>query len=185
MLKPIKKPPFYTTEIPAEKTKYEIEALVKSFGAEGVQWTEVYDQRFVELKFILEIPMEDKPWRGIFSFQPKPLYEVKRVRGPYRRTQEKAVINWPATFRLLKNYLENMLNFISWDGIEAFQTLLGHAVLHLGEGRTLPVSEAIKHDVFRLSLSSLQALPSAPSTESKPKPKPLVIEAEVVEGDQQ
>ena len=107
MLKPIRKPPYYTTMIDPTRTKYEIEAMVKSFGASAVQWTEIYDEKFVELKFMLEFDVDGKPFKGVFSFRPKPLYEVKQVKDKYGGREKKGVINWAATYRLLKNYLEN------------------------------------------------------------------------------
>jgi len=103
MLKPIKKPPFYTTTIDPVRTKYEIEAMLKTFGAEAVQWTEIYEKQYVEVKFIMEIEVDGKPFKGVFSFKPRPLYMVKT---PYRgsRQERKGVINWAATYRLQKNY---------------------------------------------------------------------------------
>jgi len=183
VIRPIKKPPYYTTSINPTRTKYEIEALVKSFGAEAVQWTEIYNERFVELKFMLEFDVDGKPFRGVFSFKPRPLYEPKKVRVNGRWTT-KGVINWPATYRLLKYYLENKLNYIAWGCVDGFQEMVGHAVMKLPEGGYTTVDQAVKGGVFKNVLPGIQALPEVSEVKpAKSEGEPRKVGAKIVDAE--
>lgn len=163
--------PYSNTTIPPERTKADIEKMLKEHGIEDIQWT-TYKGKTV-LKFLWKIQIQGVDKEIMFQFSPPLIPSVKRSWTGVR--YERIHVNLEATsYRLLWHYLKNKLEAVRW-GLESMEKeFLSHAVVSLPNGQETTVGERIEEVYRQVSSPAL----GYQKEESK------IVEGEVVEENQ-
>lgn len=133
--------PYEHTTIAPEKTKAEIEKLLKDHGIQDIQWT-TYKGDTV-LRFLWHLNIKGVEKEIMFEFKP-PIIETKRmINTKYGRT--KATVQLEATaYRLLYWYLKNKLEAVKY-GLQSIEKeFLSQAVVALPNGKETTVGESIE-----------------------------------------
>ncbi len=68
-----------TTQTPIEKTRAKIEKLLRAEGVKQIQWSEDYEGRRIQLRFLLSIQGNDRLLRFEMNKRPMPLIEKDSV----------------------------------------------------------------------------------------------------------
>ena len=150
-----RKAPYSGTEVPAEKTKFQIEKLLREFGAQAAQWATVWEQDKVQLKFA----MPTEGGRSVVIRIDPPLFMSERknwnkLKGKYDVTEEP---NWAQSMRLLYHYLKGKLEAIAWGLKDVEEEFLNDIVVRGPKGEEATVGQLI--DSSALAEGKLQALP--------------------------
>jgi hypothetical protein len=133
--------PYSNTTISPERTKADIEKLLKEHGIIDIQWTSYQGQ--TTLKFLWKIMVKGVEKEIMFTFSPPIIPSTKRSWTGVR--YEKINVNLEATsYRLLWHYLKNKLEAVRW-GLESMEKeFLSHAVVALPDGSVTTVGENIQ-----------------------------------------
>lgn len=158
------KPPYSGTEVTPERSKYEIEGLLRKYGIDGVSWTEIWSENRAQLQFLLQ----DERKRPILVRLQPPPFATKRktwdaATGRYEQVDAP---NWAQSYRLLKAYLKAKLESVAYGLRDIEEEFLSDIVVHDEEGHETTVKEMIDRQVeagkLRLSLPPpSEAPPSA------------------------
>jgi len=160
--------PYSNTTIPPERTKGDIEKLLKEHGIQDIQWT-TYKGKTV-LKFLWKIHVQGVDKEIMFQFTPPIIASVKRSWTGVR--YEKVHVNLEATsYRLLWHYLKNKLEAVRWNLESMEKEFLSHAVVALPNGQEITVGEQIEKIYETVSSPAL----GCEKKESK------IVEGELVE----
>ena len=159
--------PYSTTTIPPERTKADIEKMLKDYGIHDIQWTTLEGQ--TTLKFLWKFTIKGLERQVMFQFSPPVIPSTKRSWTGMR--YEKVHVNLEATsYRLLWHYLKNKLEAVRW-GLQSLEKeFLSQAVMQLPNGKTATVGERIQeiYDAVR-----------SPALEYK-RAEPKIIETEPI-----
>jgi len=161
-------PPYANTEVPYEKTKYEIEKLLKSYGVKGIRWTSLEGQDDM-LEFIAEANIRGVKKQVGIAVKPPHIYIRKRARG-------KGVINTEDTnqeYRLLFHWIKSKIEAVVWGLSTIEKEFLSEVTMKLPDGRTTSVGEIV---LGLVSEDRLQSLPfiDQKTTENRKPSKPVI-----------
>ena len=133
--------PYSDTTIAPERTKADIEKLLKEHGITDIQWTTFQGQ--TTLRFLWQLTVKGVEKHIMFQFTPPIIPSTKRSWTGMR--YEKVNVNLEATaYRLLWHYLKNKLEAVRW-GLESMEKeFLSHAVVALPDGKQTTVGEHIQ-----------------------------------------
>ena len=136
-----KRAPYSDTLVPPEKSKSEIEQLLRDYGADGVQWTELFRENKLELRFILT-PDAGKPF--IVKLSPPPFLAPRKTwnaeKGKHEIIQAP---NWAQSLRLLKTYLKAKLESIAFGLRDVEEEFLADTIVRDRAGQERTVFEAV------------------------------------------
>ncbi len=144
-----RKPPFQNTKIDPEKSRQEIDAMLRDFGAESVQWTTEWKLGKVNLKFLLPVEKEGvKKTIGV-DIDP-PLFAMQhKTYNPQSGQHEKIIApNYAASMRMLFWWLKAKLEGIIYGMGSAEHEFLSHVMVTLPSGVSTTVGEAIIGDAL-------------------------------------
>lgn len=162
-----RKPPYHGTEVPPERTKGEIERLLREFGADGVSWSEIWSQNKAQLQFILEVESDR---RILVRLEPPPFLGKHKSYDPQTgKTNEILAPNWAQSYRLLKAYLKAKLESIAFGLRDVEEEFLADLVVRDKFGRERTVREVYQE---QLESGSLQL--ALASGEEKPPRKDAI-----------
>lgn len=133
--------PYEHTTIPPERTKADIEKLLREHGIGDVQWTTYRGES--RLRFIWHLNVKGVEKEILFEFAP-PLIETKKRVWTGMRTERISVQLEATAYRLLWNLLKNKLWSIKF-GLETVEKeFLSHAVVSLPNGQSTTVGDRIQ-----------------------------------------
>lgn len=153
--------PYSHTTIAPERTKADIEKLLREHGISDIQWTTY--QGKTTLKFIWKLTVKGIQKEIMFEFSPPQIPAIKKSWTGNR--YEKVHVNLEATsYRLLWHYLKNKLEAVRW-GLESMEReFLSHVVVALPNGQVTTVGNRIE-EVYEAVRSP--ALEHKPLSDSK------------------
>jgi hypothetical protein len=133
--------PYSNTTIPPERTKADIEKMLKEHGIQDIQWTTFEGQ--TTLRFLWKFTIKGVEKQVLFQFSPPIIPSTKRSWTGMR--YEKVHVNLEATsYRLLWHYLKNKLEAVRW-GLQSLEKeFLSQAVMNLPGGGSTTVGERIQ-----------------------------------------
>ena len=136
--------PYEHTTIPPERTKADIEKMLKEHGIQDIQWTTYHGDTI--LRFMWKLTVKGVEKEILFEFKPPVIPSNKRQWNGTR--YETIHVTLDATsYRLLWHYLKNKLEAVRW-GLESMEKeFLSHAVVALPNGQETTVGEHIQ-DVY-------------------------------------
>ena len=145
--------PYSNTTIPPERTKADIEKMLKDYGIKDIQWTTLEGQ--TNLKFLWKFTITGVEKQVIFQFNPPTIPSTKRSWTGMR--YERVHVNLEATsYRLLWHYLKNKLEAVRW-GLQTLEReFLSQAVMQLPNGQTTTVGDRIQEVYAVVSAPALE-----------------------------
>jgi len=163
--------PYSTTTIPPERTKADIEKMLKEYGIQDIQWTTFEGQ--TSLRFLWKFTIRGVEKQVMFQFSPPAIPSTKRSWTGMR--YERVHVNLEATsYRLLWHYLKNKLEAVRW-GLQSLEKeFLSQAVMSLPGGGSITVGERIQE---------VYAAVSSPALEYK-QIEPKVVDVEPVDTEE-
>lgn len=133
--------PYSQTTIPPERTKADIEKLLREHNIEDIQWTTY--QGDATLRFLWKLEVKGVYKEIMFQFTPPIIPATKRV-WTGTRTEKVQVQLTATSYRLLYWYLKNKLEAVQY-GLESLEKeFLSHAVVALPNGKQVTVGERIQ-----------------------------------------
>lgn len=160
--------PYSGTQVPPEKSKVEIETLLRRFGADGVSWSENWKQNRAQVQFIIQ---EAGKRPILVRLEPPPFLESRKTwvaeHGRYEQVQAP---NWAQSYRLLKAYLKAKLESIVYGLRDVEEEFLSDVVVRDEAGRDRRVGEIYAQQLEEGKIT--HALP--PGTEEPAKARTVV-----------
>ena len=162
-------PPYGNTTVAYERTKAEIETLLRSYGVKGTRWTSMEGQDDV-LEFIVEANIRGVKKQIGIAVKPPHIHQRKRIPGRGLGYSE----NINQEYRLLFHWIKSKIEAVVWGLSTIEKEFLSEVTIQLADGRQSSVGEVV------LGLVSEDRLPSLPFMESQRKvDKTNVIDVEV------
>jgi hypothetical protein len=176
-----KTPPYADTEVPYERTKAEIEILLKSYGVKGIRWTSLEGQDDV-LEFIIEATLQGvKKQLGIAVKPPHIFIQKKLPRQGLVQTE-----NINQEYRLLFYWIKSKIEAVVWGMSTVEREFLSEILLKLPDGSQSNVGAVVTNLMGKDTLQSLpfygQTTASSQVTQALPMPPlaPVVREADEI-----
>jgi hypothetical protein len=133
-----KKAPYSNTEVPFERTQMQINQLLKAVGIEDYQWSTIWSQNKVTLRFVTE---KSDGKKVAFEISPSAFISKRKSwsakKGSYETVEAP---NWPQALRLLLNYLQQKFYAVAYGLREVEQEFLSDMVVldpHTGRETTV------------------------------------------------
>lgn len=134
--------PYKNTTIPPERSKAEIEKLLKQHGIQDTQWTSYKGETV--LRFLWQLQVKGVQKEIMFEFKPPVIEAKKRVMSRTDQRSIKAIVQLEATaYRLLYWYLKNKLEAVQFGLQSVEKEFLSQAVVALPNGKQTTVGESI------------------------------------------
>ena len=161
-------PPYSNTAVPYERTKAEIELLLKSYGVKGIRWTSMEGQDDV-LEFIVEAEIRGIKKQIGITVKPPHILTHKRIRGRGIVSTE----NIAQEYRLLYHWIKTKIESVVWGLSTIEKEFLSEVTMKLPDGRTTSVGEIV---LGLVSEDRLQSLPfiDQKTTENRKPSKPII-----------
>lgn len=156
-----KKPPYEGTGIDPDRTKTDIDKLLRAYGVSAVQWTTDYQNNQVKLAFKVEA--EIKGVRKVIGFQVEPpTFASKRKTWVASKGRYDVVFapNWAQSMRLLFYWLKAKLEAVAYGLTTVEQEFLSQVIIALPNGEATTVGRMVV-DPERLSKMALEEKPGA------------------------
>jgi len=156
------------TKVAPEKSRAEIEALLKQHGIKDIQWTTLQGQ--TSLKFLHRVTV--KGVEKVIGFELQPPAITKRVRQWNTRLYRYEFIhvqNEPQAYRLLFWYLKNLLLAVEYGMTTVEKVLMQHIIVALPSGEQTTIGENLERALERTNLEGFVALPAAKVEVEQPK----------------
>ena len=162
-------PPYMDTEVPYERTKAEIEILLRSYGVKGIRWTSLEGQDDV-LEFIVEANVQGVRRQLGIAVKPPHIYIQKKLHGKLVKTE-----NINQEYRLLFHWIKSKVEAVVWGLSTVEREFLSEVLLRLPDGRQSTVGDVV---VNLMSKDTLQSLPFYGSSQVQAMP---LVEKRVIE----
>ena len=158
--------PYQHTTIAPERTKADIEKLLKEHGISDVQWTTYKGDTL--LRFLWHLTIKGVEKEIMFQFTPPIIHTQKRIWSQQDQRTIKATVQLEATaYRLLFWYLKNKLDAVLY-GLESMEKeFLSHAVVALPNGKEVTVGDSIEAVYEAVRSPALAYKPEAKKDKSK------------------
>ena len=162
-------PPYMDTTVPYERTKAEIEILLKSYGIKNIRWTTLEGQDDT-LEFIIEAEVQGiKKQLGV-AVKPPHIVIKKKLHGKLVDTE-----NINQEYRLLFHWIKSKIEAVVWGLSTIEKEFLSEILMKLPNGQQSTVGDVV---VDLMSKDTLQSLPFYSSRQSELTGR--VIDAEVI-----
>jgi hypothetical protein len=162
-------PPYLDTTVPYERTKAEIEILLKSYGIKNIRWTTLEDQDDT-LEFIIEAEVQGiKKQLGV-AVKPPHIVIKKKLHGKLVDTE-----NINQEYRLLFHWIKSKIEAVVWGLNTIEKEFLSEVLIKLPNGWQSTVGNVV---VNLMSKDTLQSLPFYGSRQNEIPRR--VIELEVL-----
>lgn len=167
---PKQKTPYLDTKIPPEKTKAEIELLLRQHRIEDIQWTSLSGEE--SLRFLYPVTLKGVKRTIGFELKPPDIRVPRRIWNTATEKYEKLNVRLTgAAWRLVYWYLKNKLDAIAYGLVTIEQELMAQIIIHLPDGET-----TLGQQMAKLPESLLQ-----PALTSNEGPGRKAVEAEYSE----
>lgn len=117
LIKP-QRPPFANSTVDAYKTQGQITRLLKDYGVEKIQWTDI-DQN-LSLSFIADVEIDGKPRAVGIKLNPPLFIAKRRTWDPATGSKLTEAPNLSQSMRLLYHYLKSKLAAVAY-GFKPFE----------------------------------------------------------------
>jgi hypothetical protein len=162
-------PPYLDTTVPYERTKAEIEILLKSYGIKNIRWTTLEGQDDT-LEFIIEAQVQGVKKQLGVAVKPPHIVVKKKLHGKLVDTE-----NINQEYRLLFHWIKSKIEAVVWGLSTIEKEFLSEVLMKLPNGQQSTVGEVV---VNLMSKDTLQSLPFYGFRQTE-VPR-LVIEPEVI-----
>lgn len=163
-------PPYMDTTVPYERTKAEIEILLKSYGVKGIRWTSMEGMDDT-LEFIVEAEIRGVKKQIGIAVRPPHIYIKKRVSG-------KGIVNTEninQEYRLLFHWIKSKIEAVVWGLSTIEKEFLSEVTMKLPNGQSTTVGEIVLGLVSKDQLQSLPFFSSGQGSESsRQSAKPII-----------
>lgn len=182
-----KKPPYSSSQVDPDKTKTQIDKLLRDYGIDGVQWTTNYRTNEVELTFIVEADIQGvKKHIGIQVSPPLMPAMRKTWDSKAGRYVKVKAPNWAQGMRLLYWWLKAKVESVAYGLTTVEQEFMSEILVKLPSGEPTTVKEILRPLIATERLSQLAALPSGSGSGSgsgEDRKGEQIIEGETIEGE--
>jgi len=168
-------PPYMDTEVPYERTKAEIEILLRSYGVKGIRWTSIEGQDDV-LEFVVEATVQGVHKQLGIAVRPPHIIIKKKLHGKLVDTED---IN--QEYRLLFHWIKSKIEAVVWGLSTIEKEFLSEILLKLPNGQQSTVGAVV---VNLMSKDTLQSLPFYGSNQAMPQLQQQQEERRVLEADE-
>ena len=162
-------PPYMDTTVPYERTKAEIEILLKSYGIKNIRWTTLEGQDDT-LEFIIEAEVQGVKKQLGVAVKPPHIVIKKKLHGKLVDTE-----NINQEYRLLFHWIKSKIEAVVWGLSTIEKEFLSEVLMKLPNGQQSTVGEVV---VDLMSKDTLQSLPFYSSRQNDLSRR--IIEAEVI-----
>jgi hypothetical protein len=170
-----KNPPYAQTTVPMERTKADIEKLLKGYGVKGIRWTSMQGQDDV-LEFVIDAKIQGVTREIGIMVKPPHIVVKKRTLGQYGRTLANTE-NINQEYRLLFHWIKSKVEASVWGLSTIENEFLSQVTISLPDGRQSSVGEVVLNLVAENNLKAL------PFTEGGQPVKQLERKTRIVEGE--
>jgi hypothetical protein len=153
-------PPYIDTEVPYERTKAEIEILLRSYGVKGIRWTSLEGQDDV-LEFIIDAEVQGVKKQLGIMVKPPHIFVKKKLRGQLVKTE-----NINQEYRLLFHWIKSKIEAVVWGLSTIEKEFLSEVRLKLPDGRETTVGEVV---IDLMGRNTLESLPFFDGHKQQPK----------------
>ena len=144
-----KKPPYQGTESDPDKTRMQIDKLLRDFGVSGVQWTTDYDHNRVGLAFMVETEIRGVKKQIGIKIEPPVFVAQRKTWNPRMGKYERVYApNWAQSFRLLFWWLKAKLEAVAYGLTSVEQEFLSQVVVKLPSGQQTTVGAALVEPIL-------------------------------------
>ena len=141
MIKP-KKAPYASTVKDPDSSIADINRMLRTYGIDNYQWTTLWNENRVELKFAIETD----PGRKIGILVRPPAFTAKRKTWDSKAGKYATIeaANWPQSLRLLFWWLKAKVEAVAYGLREVEEEFLSDVIVHLPTGEETTVGEAMR-----------------------------------------
>jgi hypothetical protein len=152
------------TTVPYERTKAEIEILLKSYGVKGIRWTSMEGQEDL-LEFVIEAEVQGVKKQLGIAVRPPHIYIKKKIRGQIVNTE-----NINQEYRLLFHWIKSKIEAVVWGLSTIEKEFLSEILMKLPNGEQTTVGEIVIGLVGQNQLQSLPFYSGNQPTQLRPQP---------------
>lgn len=149
--------PYRNTKVSVEKSKNEIDNVLRKYGVNKIAWDFDPEHDNVELHFQFEEMLEDVTVMPVVSIRPPEIWKKVRVYSKrdsrYIKTQ---TVYWPQSMRCLYWYIKSHLEMTKL-GYTKSAEFLPHVALHLPDGTEKKVGEILLPRLNKMNQVALKA----------------------------
>ena len=164
-------PPYADTDVPYEKTKAQIEIILKSYGVKGIRWTSMEGQDDV-LEFIVVANIQGVQKQIGIAVNPPHIFLKKRYPGKGLVNTE----NINQEYRLLFYWIKSKVEAVMWGLSTIEKEFLSQVTMKLPDGRTTSVGDVVLNLVGENRLQSLPFMGAQTETSQNTKERKHVID---------
>jgi hypothetical protein len=137
-----RKPPYGGTSVDPDKSRMQIDKLLRDYGVTGIQWRTDYELNQVGLEFSVEAEISGVRKKLVIRIDPPTFLAKRRTWDPKAgRNVEIFAPNWAQSFRLLFYWLKAKLEAIAYGLTSVEKEFLSQVVTLLPGGGTATVGE--------------------------------------------
>ncbi len=143
-------PPYMDTTVPYERTKAEIEILLKSYGIKNIRWTTLEGQDDT-LEFIIEAQVEGVKKQLGVAVKPPHIFIKRKLHGKLVESE-----NINQEYRLLFHWIKSKIEAVVWGLSTIEKEFLSEVLMKLPNGQQSTVGDVV---VNLMSKNTLESLP--------------------------
>lgn len=135
--------PYSGTQIPVEKSKDEIDRVLRKYGVTKIAWTFDPEHDDIEVHFQFEEDIEGKTVTPVVALRPPEIW--KSVHGYSKREQRIVkgdVVYWPQAMRCLFWYIKTHMEMTKL-GYSKTQEFLPHVAAQLKDGTEVKIGDIL------------------------------------------
>lgn len=147
--------PYAGTTVAVEKTKEEINDLLRKYNVHGAQWTELWTEKLIELRFPVEFEFKGRTKGVTVSVRP-PLFEAThKSYDPKKGYVTVKAPDYKAAMRCLYYYIKTKLEAITYGLSTIEEEFMSRITFSLADGSEKTLSQVLTQRIVEGDLSKL------------------------------
>lgn len=176
------KAPYASTDKDPDSSVAQINKMLRQYGISDYQWTTLWDQGIIELRFVIESVDKGVARKTAVKVQPPTFKATRRTwnaaKGKYEKVQ---LPNYPQALRLLYWWLKVKIEAVAYGLREVQEEFLSDMIVRLPNGQETTVGKVLKPQLTQ-GPGGVPEVPALDRTAAEEKDQGAVIDAEWKEG---
>lgn len=153
--KELKDYPYKGTDVSIEQSRMNIDQLLRKYGISAMQWTTIWEENKIELRFPIDVETEGIKKRVMVFLKPPLFYSKHRSYDPRRGYITVTAPDLKAAMRALFFYIKAMLEAQAYGLAKIEDVFMSHIMMSL-EGNQTTLGDRMRQSIAKGEIPALE-----------------------------
>lgn len=148
--------PYKGTDVTIEQSRNGIDQLLRKYSISAMQWTTIWEENRIELKFPIDVEVEGVKKGVMVSLKPPLFYSKHRSYDPRKGYITVNAPDLKASMRALFFYIKAMLEAQAYGLAKIEDVFMSHIMVSLEQGKEITLGDRMRLSIIKGEIPALE-----------------------------